>query len=81
MPWQQHRIDVTWFDGHVSVGAATRAGNNAAWHCRCGMILVSASSEPFGRGQAQLTCPDCGFNWVIDSDGGTNQVPTGVRQV
>jgi hypothetical protein len=64
MPLTQKTCALEWTDG--STGAATFAGNNAAWLCRCGreLPLIGISRSPASEA-VSVECPDCLRNYAV----------------
>lgn len=58
-------VAVRFSDGTSSHGKAE--GNNAAWPCRCGELLVGRCYYQFGD-TCYTECPNCGTRFRVSGD-------------
>lgn len=58
-------IPVRFFGGEKAV--ATSEGNNAAWHCQCGELLVGRCYFQFGH-DCHVVCEVCGAAYRVEGD-------------
>jgi hypothetical protein len=63
---QLKMIPVTFKSGAVSQARAE--GNNAAWRCECGALLVGRCYYQFGD-TCHTECPECGRTYRVTPDG------------
>ncbi len=65
-----HKLQMKAIPVRFSTGAATEAraeGNNAAWVCDCGTLLVGRCYYQFGD-TCHTECPDCGRQYRVVGD-------------
>ena len=58
-------IKVEFLDGELATGTAE--GNNAAWTCDCGALLVGRCYFQFGH-SCHTTCDNCGKTYRVTAD-------------
>jgi hypothetical protein len=58
-------IKVEYLDGTLAAGTAE--GNNAAWTCQCGELLVGRCYFQFGH-NCHTTCEKCGKTYRVTAD-------------
>jgi hypothetical protein len=58
-------IPVRFADGHAAEARAE--GNNAAWPCSCGTLLVGRCYFQFGD-TCHTQCPNCGKTYRVDGN-------------
>ncbi len=66
-------VDLIWGDG--SNGKARAVGNNAAWLCSCGEVLLGPTLYPIGP------CPACGRHFEVVPRGKPGSAVDHVREL
>ena len=68
---EQRAIEVRMLDGAIGGGVAT--GNNAAWLCGCGKILIGRTFEAEPKPRQLVQCPECGNKYHLFPENGECQ--------